>query len=214
MPRPRVIVHVAVSLDGKIEDFDPGVTTYYDLIRPWDEEATLCGSETILAAAPDPDPPDSATPVAGPDAADPHPLLAVIDSRGRLRSWAGLLRAGHWSAGLAFCSETTPSEHLDYLDRLKVEAVLAGDERVDFERALDALAERDVATVRIDAGPTLIGLALRAGLVDELSLLVHPAVSGSGRAFVDCLDASVHLRLVASSTRGAGLAWLRYEVEG
>jgi 2,5-diamino-6-(ribosylamino)-4(3H)-pyrimidinone 5'-phosphate reductase len=208
VPRPRVIVHAAVSLDGKIDGFEPDVGTYYDLIPIWDEDATLCGSETILAATPEPDPPD-AEPTAGSGSSE-RPLLAVIDSRGRVRSWNVLLRAGHWRAGLAFCSEQTEGEHLDYLERQGVEAVLAGETRVDLGRALEALSERGVETLRVDAGPTLNGIALRAGVVDELSLLVHPVVAVEGRPFADRLDATGPLRLIDAARRGEGLVWLRY----
>jgi 2,5-diamino-6-(ribosylamino)-4(3H)-pyrimidinone 5'-phosphate reductase len=206
-----MIVHTAVSLDGKIDGFDPDVGAYYDLIATWDEDATLCGSETILAAAPDPDPPDATPMAASKD--DDRPLLAVVDSRGRVRSWNSLLAAGHWSEGIAFCSAKTPPEHLAYLERAGVEAAVLGDDRVDLGRALHELADRGIATVRVDAGPTLNGLALRAGLVDELSLLVHPTIAGDGRPFVDRLETATRLRLIAEEKRGDGLVWLRYRVE-
>jgi 2,5-diamino-6-(ribosylamino)-4(3H)-pyrimidinone 5'-phosphate reductase len=206
-----VIVHAAVSLDGKIDGFQSDVGVYYDLISSWEEDATLCGSETVLAAAPDPDPPD-ASPVAEPED-DDRPLLAVVDSRGRVRSWSSLLRAGHWSKGLAFCSAMTPPEHLEYLARVGVETAIGGDDRVDLGWALDELAGRGIATVRIDAGPTLNGAALRADLVDELSLLVHPTIAGGGRPFADRLETAVALGLVAEEKRGDGLVWLRYRVE-
>ena len=96
------------------------MAAYYDLIPTWEEDLTLCGSETILAAQPTPDDPD--------------------------------------------------------------------------------------------AGPTLTALAVREGLVDEVSLLVHSVLAGTGRSFVDELDAAVELRLVASEERAAGLVWLRYSV--
>jgi 2,5-diamino-6-(ribosylamino)-4(3H)-pyrimidinone 5'-phosphate reductase len=211
VPRPKVIVHAAVSLDGKIDGFEPDVGVYYDLIATWAEDATLCGSETILAAAPDPDPQD-APPIAAPED-DERPLLAVVDSRGRVRAWGSLLGAGHWSRGLAFCSATTPPEHLAYLERVGVQALIHADDRVDLGRALEELAERGIATVRIDAGPTLNGLALRAGLVDELSLLIHPAISGEGRPFADRLETGARLRLIAEERRGDDLVWLRYRVE-
>jgi 2,5-diamino-6-(ribosylamino)-4(3H)-pyrimidinone 5'-phosphate reductase len=210
--RPKVIVHAAVSLDGKIDGFDPDVGAYYDLIATWEEDATLCGSETVLAAAPDPDPPDAPPMATSED--DDRPLLAVVDSRGRVRSWRALLGAGHWSKGVAFCSAKTPPEHLEYLERLGVDAAVLGDDRVDLGRALGELAVRGIATVRVDAGPTLNGLALRAGLVDELSLLVHPTIAGEGRRFVDRLETAASLWLMAEERRGDGLVWLRYRFEG
>jgi 2,5-diamino-6-(ribosylamino)-4(3H)-pyrimidinone 5'-phosphate reductase len=208
-----VIVHVAVSLDGRIDGFEPDLGAYYELIATWDEDVTLCGSETILAADPEPDAPDAA-PAADPDPADGRPTLAVIDSRGRVRSSSRLIAAGHWRAGLAVCSSTTPPEHLEYLRRGNIDVLVAGDDHVDLEATLGALGERGAETVRIDAGPTLNGLALRAGVVDELSLLVHPVLAGEGRLFVDRLDAGLPLRLVSSQDRDGGLVWLRYAGDG
>jgi 2,5-diamino-6-(ribosylamino)-4(3H)-pyrimidinone 5'-phosphate reductase len=206
-----VIVHAAVSLDGRIEGFAPDVDVYYELISTWAEDATLCGADTILAAQPEPDPPDAA-PAPDADPGDRRPLLAVIDSHGRVRTWSRLLAAGHWRAGLALCSETTPSDHLDYLRGRNVGAVVAGPDQVDLGAALDALAERGARTVRIDAGPTLNGLALRAGVVDEVSLLVHPVLVGEGRSFVNGLDSAAGLRLLSHDELAGGLIWLRYEL--
>jgi 2,5-diamino-6-(ribosylamino)-4(3H)-pyrimidinone 5'-phosphate reductase len=188
------------------------VAAYYDLIPTWEEDVTLCGSETILAAAPQLDLPE-APPVPDPDEGDRRPVLAIVDSRGRVRSWGHLLGAPHWRAGLAVCSESTPAEHLAYLDRHNVDVLIAGEDRVDLKAALAALADRGATTVRIDAGPTLTTLAVRTGVVDEVSLLVHPVLAAAGRSFVDELDAAVELRLLASEERAAGLVWLRYAVD-
>jgi 2,5-diamino-6-(ribosylamino)-4(3H)-pyrimidinone 5'-phosphate reductase len=210
MPRPRVIVHTAISLDGRIDGFEPDVAVYYELIGTWNEGATLCGSETILAAEPQPDPTDAAPEGADPD--DGRPLLAVVDSRGRVRSWKRLIRAGHWRAGLALCSNSTPAEHLAYLRDQNIAYEIVGSDRVDLGTALASLAERGVECVRIDAGPTLNGLVLRAGLVDELSLVVHPVISGEGRPFADGLDSAVGMRRISSEARGE-LLWLRFAAD-
>jgi 2,5-diamino-6-(ribosylamino)-4(3H)-pyrimidinone 5'-phosphate reductase len=208
MPSPRVVVHVAISLDARIDGFEPDVGTYYDLIGTWQEDATLCGSGTILAAQPEPDPEDAPSPEP-PDPGDTRPLLAVIDSRGRIRSWSKLIAAGHWRGGLALCSGATPGHHLEYLSGHNIEYEVLGSDRVELERAIKSLAERGSRMIRIDAGPTLNGLALRSGLVDELSLLVHPVVAGEGRPFAEGLDAPIEMRELSSEKRGE-LLWLRY----
>ena len=211
MAKPHIVIHAAVSLDGLIDGFEPDLGAYYGLIETWSEDITLCGSETILAAAPPPDAPDAEA-IPAPEPGDERPLLAVVDSRGRVRSWGGLIGAGHWRAGLAVCSAATPSDHLEYLERMDVEPLEAGAERVDLALAVERLAERGARTIRVDAGPTLNGLALRAGLVDEVSLLVHPAIAGAGRSFADRLDEAVKLTLTAGEERPGGLLWARYEV--
>jgi 2,5-diamino-6-(ribosylamino)-4(3H)-pyrimidinone 5'-phosphate reductase len=57
--------------------------------------------------------------------------------------------------------------------------LFTGEERVDLVAVLAMLAEREGAgVVRVDSGGALTGALLDAGLVDELSLLVHPCVVG------------------------------------
>jgi 2,5-diamino-6-(ribosylamino)-4(3H)-pyrimidinone 5'-phosphate reductase len=204
--RPHVVVHVAVSLDGATTGFDPHVGRFYALARTWSEDVTLAGAETILAQekvladAPRPGP-----------AAD-APLLAVVDGRGRVRQWEALRDCGHWSGVLALRAAATPAEARGSPER----EIVTGGERVDLGAALGALGEREGArVVRVDSGGALIGALLGGGLVDELSLLVHPCVAGAtshrgwrGTAPVPALP----LERLASEAFEDGLVWLRYRV--
>ena len=47
---PRVIIHNAVCVDGRIDNFDVDMGLYYELAKTWKEDATLVGSNTILKA--------------------------------------------------------------------------------------------------------------------------------------------------------------------
>jgi hypothetical protein len=42
---PRVILHSAVSLDGKIDGFPVDLNQNYELATTWKEDATLAGSD-------------------------------------------------------------------------------------------------------------------------------------------------------------------------
>jgi len=74
-------------------------------------------------------------------------------------------------------------------------------------RRLKSQAERDMAV----AGPELAAQALRAGLVDELQLLVAPAVIGGGK---QALPDGVRLDLELLDERrfGSGTVYLRYGI--
>lgn len=79
----------------------------------------------------------------------------------------------------------------------------------DAVRALVAGADRDVAV----AGPGLAAHALRAGLVDEIQMIVFPAVVGGGkRFFPDGVRAD--LELVEERRFGGGVVALRHAVRG
>ena len=204
--RPHVVVHVAVSLDGATTGFDPHVGRFYALARTWSEDVTLAGAETILAQekvladAPRPGPVADA------------PLLAVVDGRGRVRQWEALRDCGHWSGVLALRAAATPAGAGGSPER----EIVTGGERVDLAVALGALGDREGArVVRVDSGGALIGALLGGGLVDELSLLVHPCVAGaaSDRGWRGSAPVPARpLERLASEAFEDGLVWLRYRV--
>jgi 2,5-diamino-6-(ribosylamino)-4(3H)-pyrimidinone 5'-phosphate reductase len=203
-----VVAHVAVSLDGATTGFEPDVGRLYELARTWSEDVTLAGADTILAqesalaAAPRPGP------------AVDGPLLAVVDGRGRVRQWDALRDCGHWSGVIALRAFATaaPANHAP-------ERVLfTGDERVDLAAALAALGEREGAdVVRVDSGGALIGALLGDGLVNELSLLVHPCIAGAAtdrRWHGPAPPGATRLESLATERLDDGLLWLRYRVIG
>ncbi len=78
----------------------------------------------------------------------------------------------------------------------------------DAVRRLVAGADRDVGI----GGPTLAASALRAGLVEDLHLFLHPVVVGGGtRALPD--GVRLHLDLVEEHRFSSGVVHLRYTVQ-
>jgi 2,5-diamino-6-(ribosylamino)-4(3H)-pyrimidinone 5'-phosphate reductase len=205
--RPRVILHNAVSADGRMEGMQPDIGLFYELAEFWDEDATLVGADTLLAAP-------SAN--GGPGPAPDGPLLVAVDSGGRLRGWEGWLAAGHWRAGISLCTFATPPAHLRELRAGGIETHVAGEERVDLAASLEWLRKRhDVATVRVDSGGTLNGALLREGLVDEISVLVHPALVGgtsSSSLFRAGDKHPIGLELAGVERFRSDTVWLRYAV--
>ncbi|HET8660611.1 MAG TPA: RibD family protein [Micromonosporaceae bacterium] len=191
MDRPRVVVHNTVSLDGRLTGFPADLGLHYQIAAGIPHDAVLTGSATLLAAARaegvDLAGEDPAEPVPAAPAGGPRPWLVVVDSRARLTRLAWLRAQPYWRDLVVLCSHTTPAEHLDRLRHHRVEHVVAGDNRVDLPVALRALARRyQVTAVRVDAGGTLNGHLLAAGLVDEIDLIVAPYLAGPGGvSFID-----------------------------
>jgi dihydrofolate reductase len=80
----------------------------------------------------------------------------------------------------------------------------------------DAVAE--IARLRAEdgepmrvAGATLGGAAMRAGLVDEYTIVTHPVLVGAGTPFFAALDSWVYLDLVETRTFAGGVVLTRYE---
>ncbi len=217
MPLPRVVLHTAVSLDGHVDGFEADLAAFYGVVGEFHEDATLAGSETLLAApgtAPDP----AGDPVPPPpEPGDRRPLLAVADSRGRVKSYNALRRSGFWREAVALCTEATPPRHLEHLASRRVEVIQAGEASVDLRAALEALAERHaVRVVRVESGGTLAASLLSEGLVAELSFVVHPVLArtASRRSFFRprFREGALPLRLLETRALDGGIAWLRYEV--
>ncbi|WP_431977232.1 dihydrofolate reductase family protein [Micromonospora haikouensis] len=61
------------------------------------------------------------------------------------------------------------------------------------------------------SSPTLAAGAMRAGLIDEYTLVTHPVLLGGGKPFFTALDNWVNLTLVETRTFPGGVVLTRYE---
>ena len=146
--------------------------------------------------------------------------MVIADSRGRIRQWAPLRNQPYWRDALALVSRATPEEYLAHLEGEGVEFILTGEDRVDLRASLEELYSRyGVESIRVDSGGTLNGVLLREGLVDEISLLIHPCLVGGTTPrslFVapdlTSADDVIDVRLAHVEELRDGVVWLRYEV--
>jgi 2,5-diamino-6-(ribosylamino)-4(3H)-pyrimidinone 5'-phosphate reductase len=196
--RPHVVAQLAVSLDGVTSGFDVDLARFYALATLWQEDVTLVGADTILAQ----ETAVRAAPRPGPRA--DGPLLAVVDSRARVREWEALRQLGYWSDVLALYADQTPARPPDATTR----ELVTGYEQVDLAEALDVLGDRGVQTVRVDSDGALVNALLDLDLLDELALLVHPVLIGIGRPWCD--TRRLPLRHAGTEVFEGGVVWLRY----
>lgn len=180
---PWVIIYNAVSLDGRITGFDADVELYYELASGWDVDAVLMGSNTVLTGF---GVKPGETIEESEEAFQPRtkeeddrPLLVIPDSKGQIRIWSELLKMPYIRDVLVLCSRSTPSEYLNFLEERYINYLVVGYQHVDMETALEELNTKfGVKKIRMDSGGVLNGVLLRAGLVDEIRLLVHPELVG------------------------------------
>jgi 2,5-diamino-6-(ribosylamino)-4(3H)-pyrimidinone 5'-phosphate reductase len=221
---PYVILYNAVSVDGRIDWFPADVGKFYELAAIWKENATLAGSDTLLKAYRE----EQMTPAneeafehQKANSTDTRPLLVVPDSRGRLRPILHLLHhEPYWRDNVILVSKSTPEAYLKYLQKRHIPFITAGDDHVDYKTALEELnASYSVKVVRVDSGGTLNGILLRAGLVNEVSVLIHPYLVGgtSPRSMYRAPDliaanGAVHLKLISLEQLPGDLIRIRYGV--
>jgi len=82
----------------------------------------------------------------------------------------------------------------------------------DHDDAVRRLKAEDGGDIAINGSITVAQSMLRAGLLDELRLLVFPVVAGSGRRLLDNVD-RVPLHLVESKALPTGVLSLTYAVD-
>jgi len=212
-------LHTQVSLDSKADGFEYNMGAYYRLAETFDPDAILSGAETMLKADVPEEVPQWSYEVVKRFPSCERTIMTIVDSQGRVRNWSALKKQPFWHSVLALCSESTPKDHLEYLEREGVEYIVAGKEHVDLRQALLMMNRRyNVRRVRVDSGGRLAGVLLKEGLVDEISLLVSPFLIGglSQNVFVDpgqlSLRKPLSLELNGVKKLEDGMVWLRYSV--
>jgi 2,5-diamino-6-(ribosylamino)-4(3H)-pyrimidinone 5'-phosphate reductase len=222
MTRPFVVVHNITSVDGRLDGFEPDVGQYYDAAAALEADCMLTGSDTILKAIETEGIEPDMDVLRDPPAVDPgdeRPLLVIADSKGRIKVWRALRDAGYWRDVMALVSQSTSTKYLEYLKKSQVPFIVAGADRIDFRSALDELGRQGIKKVRTDSGGTLNGVLLRQGLVDEVSVLLHPVlVGGTTSASMYRApdpapgDRPIDLQIITSRRLRNGVIWLRYKV--
>lgn len=140
----------------------------------------------------------------------------ALDPRGRLAWESNDIDGDHV---VAIVSECVSDEYLAFLRERDVSYLLAGSREVDLPLALEKIGARfGVRTLMLEGGGRINGGMLRAGLVDEVSLVVAPVADGrvGTPALFDVDGEDIvprRLALEAVERREDDVLWLRYRVE-
>lgn len=220
MKRPKVILHDSISLDGSLLGFEVDMEAHYRIAGQYAADVHLVGSNTIAAGVrlfcpqvPAEEPADFHPPNRDPQL----PLWAVVDTAGKLQGLHHVARRMEYCRDVVvLVSRKTPAAYLRYLADRRYDFHVVGEDHIDCARALDLLAERYGArTVLTDTGQILNCALLNLGLVDEISLLVHPVVVGKTKyPLLDGVAGNVRLALATARELPGGKVWLNYTVAG
>jgi riboflavin biosynthesis pyrimidine reductase len=140
----------------------------------------------------------------------------AIDASGRLAWESSDIGGDHV---VAILSERVSDEYLAFLRQRGVSYLLSGARDVDLVQALEKIgAQFEVSTLMLEGGGRINGGMLRAGLIDEVSLLVAPVADGrmGTPALFDVDGDNVMpqgLTLQSVERRDNDVLWLRYRVE-
>jgi riboflavin biosynthesis pyrimidine reductase len=140
----------------------------------------------------------------------------AVDPSGRLAWETNDIDGDHV---VTILSERVSDEYLAFLRGRGVSYLLAGARDVELPLALEKIAAQfGVRTLMLEGGGRINGGMLRAGLIDEVSVLLAPVADGrigTPALFdVDGNDVTPHLlALEAVERRADDVLWLRYRVE-
>ena len=147
---------------------------------------------------------------------DSKSFAFAVDAKGRLAWETSDIDGDHV---VAILSERVSNAYLTFLRERGVSYLFAGDRDVDLATAVEKIgATFGVRTLMLEGGGRINGGMLRAGLVDEVSVLVAPVVDGrmGSPSLFDVEGDGVvphRLALEAIERRADGVLWLRYRVE-
>ncbi|WP_168413018.1 RibD family protein [Bacillus salacetis] len=225
MKKPKVIVNVFSSVDGRITtspdrnvmewtaagiDGDANTITHR-LYDDLDCDAMLSGSESLMVWGSHWV--ELEKPIYVPKKSKSY---IVFDGRGRI-NWQQTKDL------VVVTREDVPGSYIEQLREKKITYILAGrGNHIDIRLALHHLYEMGFRTIGLSGGGSINGAFLRAGVIDEISLVLAPLVIG-GRTTpttFDCEDllsveGAASLELLQSKPLGnKGAVWLHYRVGG
>jgi diaminohydroxyphosphoribosylaminopyrimidine deaminase / 5-amino-6-(5-phosphoribosylamino)uracil reductase len=183
--RPTVTLSYAQTLDGRMATLGgssqwisgPPALRWSHALRAR-HDALMVGIGTVLAD----DPRLTVRLVEG-----TNPLRVVVDSLLRTPLQAAVLRAGAAHGTLLATTERAARERVAALEALGATVLVLPQNKagqVDLTALLAALAARNVKTVMVEGGPTLLTALLRQQLADQLAICVAPKILGAGREAV------------------------------
>ena len=175
--RPWVTVKVAASMDGRTATStgeSKWITNEHarNDVHHWraKSSAVLTGSGTVRA--------DNPALTVRHIATKRQPLRIVVDSKLSTPVGSRIISG----PGQVLIATANPDyAHVEDVDSERVEVVYvpAADNTVDLVALMHHLSQREINEVLVEAGPTLSGALMRAGLVDEVLIYLAPCLLGN-----------------------------------
>lgn len=216
--QPKIILHNSISLDGSLTNFEVNMGIHYEIAGDFKPDVHLIGSNTIKKGVeifgdiPKEDKDDFIKPKRN----DNLPYWIIIDSEGKLNGYLHAMRKFEFCKDvIVIISYKTPKNYIDYLEKRNYDFHIIGENKIDLDKTIKILSDRyKVKTILTDSGAILGNLLLNKGLVNEISLLIHPIIVGENSYNIfENINKKVKLFMIKNKVFNDGLIWIVYKVE-
>jgi 2,5-diamino-6-(ribosylamino)-4(3H)-pyrimidinone 5'-phosphate reductase len=215
----NTILHNSVSLDGSFVNFKVNMGLHYQVVGKYQSEIYLVGSGTAKTGIDmyhNPIPQEEKGDFVQPDRYASLARWVIPDSKGALHGMLHVYRRFEFCRDVVILvSHSTPAHYLDYLHERQYDYLMAGQDHVDFREAFAMLQEKyQVRTILADTGRTLGNILLNQRLANEISLLIHPVITGKrSENLFSGVDFPVNLKLLKQEVLDNDYIWISYKVE-
>lgn len=232
MNRPKVICHMTTSIDGKVTgeflgmpQCEQATQVYYEINRSYHADAFACGRVTMEGSFtggwyPDlSEYRDASIPREDYAAERNEAFFAVsFDRQGRLGWRKSCIEdedPGYGGAHIIeVLLESVSDAYLAYLRGTGISYIFAGRDEMDIPLALEKLRRLfGIETLLLEGGSVINGAFARAGMIDELSLVVAPVTADAGDRPL-MMDAEAQaFELMDVKRCDGGAVWMTYRAK-
>lgn len=218
--RPRVIVNVAMTIDGKLDTIERKGATISSVAdkQRVDElrasvDAILVGGKTLLSE-------DTSLTIKSKGlrsqrlarGLEENPVKVAVVSQANIDLNGNFISSGP-ARSLIYTTRRTTPEQVHLLEKAGAQVFVRCDESIDLRDVLQSLFDQGIRTLMVEGGGTLIAGFFNLNLVDELTAYIAPIIfSGSnaptladGPGFSILSGRSLHLESVSKFDNEGGI---------
>ena len=204
-----------MSLDGRVEWIEKQNFLYYRVLTGWDIDAMLADAETLLSTG--------LKEVSGDVDNYNDQTIIVLDKNGVLTKsdWRLICNQRWWNDNpMAVVTEKTSKKYLKLLNTIKINFIRIGKRDFDYTKLLKILrSEYNFHKIRVDSDGKVNGILLKKGLVDMISIVFSPKLTG-GKTLNRMLikegllneKNQINLRLYDLKKLEGDFVWFLYEI--
>lgn len=204
--QPKVILYIAMSLDGRINGFEINKTVFNEIKSHINADATVIDVDTfkihhnVFIETED----------------DSKQLLVVPDNMGRIPRNI-LVEVSSSMNVLILCSRSTPQDYLNFLEESYINYMIVGYNDVNMATAFEELnIHSGVKNIVVYADGILNSDLLSDELVEELIVFIHPKLVGvniNNAIYIPNVESQqIDLRLLEMKEMQNEVIYLKYRI--